>query len=144
MWRTLYSGQLSIERIIFRSQFTLLPRIDVSIAETPNNRSYKTFIVRNLYTFYIRQCFPVSFKFSLIIMLYFSQFNGIFVLTSMVDAFPSVAKMSKAQLDRDINMDIIMEISVVYDHLFFIVRISTNCSNEVNGICLDWLSFGFQ
>ena len=32
--------------------------------------------------------------------------------------FP-VAKMSKAQLDRDINMDTIMEISVVYDHLFF-------------------------
>ena len=38
--------------IIFRSRFTLTPRTDLSIADTPNSRLYKTF-VRILYFFTI-------------------------------------------------------------------------------------------
>ena len=85
-----------------RSQFTLSPRTDLSIADMPINRLYKTFLLRNLYTFYCRQCFTVSLKFSLILFYFFSQVNGIFrsikikirrdfqsVFTSMVDTFPS-------------------------------------------------------
>ena len=42
---------------------------------TPNNRPYKTFLVGNLYTFYLRKCFAVLFKFSSIcVFLFFSQF----------------------------------------------------------------------
>ena len=71
--------------------------------DTRNNRPYKTFLERNLYTFYFRQCFTVSFKFSLIfVILVFSQLNGIYrsirmkiswdfqsIFISMVEAFPS-------------------------------------------------------
>ena len=49
--------------VIFRSQFTLPPITDLSIADTPNNRAFKTFSVRNLYTFYFTQCFMVSLRF---------------------------------------------------------------------------------
>ena len=95
---TLYSRYLSIADIIFRSQFTLPPITDLSIADAPNNRPYKTFLVRNLYAFYFRQFFTVSLKFSSIfVFLFFSQFNNLFRFITiktrgdftMVDAFPS-------------------------------------------------------
>ena len=87
--------------IIFRSQFTLSPASDPSIAATHNSRQYQTFLVRNLYTFYFRQCSTVSFKLSWIfVTLFFSQFNGQFrytkikiprdlksLFTSIVDVF---------------------------------------------------------
>ena len=38
MYRTLYSGDLSIVDIIFSSQLTSLPRTDLSIADTANIR----------------------------------------------------------------------------------------------------------
>ena len=63
--------------IILRSQLTLLPRTDLSIAG--GHVQYKAFLPRNLYTFYFRQFFTVSFKFSSIfVILLFSQFNGLF------------------------------------------------------------------
>ena len=95
--------------------------------DTPNNRLYKIFLVRNLKTSYFRNCFTVSFKISWVfVILFFIQFNDLFrstkikirrnfqsVFTSMVDALP-VPKMSKAKWDRDRNMDAIMEIYVAH------------------------------
>ena len=84
MKQTIYSGHLSIEDIIFKSQFTLPFRIDLSIADKPNNSPYKTFLVRNLYTFYFRQHFKVSRKFSSIFILLFSQFIKLFRSIKMI------------------------------------------------------------
>ena len=63
MQRTLYSGHFLIEDIIFRSQFTLPPRTDLSIADTPKKRPNMTFLVTSLYVFYFRRFlrFPLSF-----------------------------------------------------------------------------------
>ena len=127
MLRTHYRVHLSISGIIFRCQFTLPPRTDLSIADTTNSRLYETFLGRNLYTFCFRQCFTVSFKFSMIfVILFFSQFNGLFRSIKMkiqrdfspysppwLTFFP-VAKMIKAQWGRDSNTNAIMEISVAY------------------------------
>ena len=119
---TLYSGYLSIADIIFRSQFTLPPITDLSIADAPNNRPYKTFLVRNLYAFYFRQFFTVSHKFSSIFVFYFLAslitFSGSLQLklagTSLwLTSFP-VAKMSKVEWERDRNMNTIIEISVAH------------------------------
>ena len=119
MQRTLYSGHLSIADIIFRSQLTLPSRTDHSIADTPNNRPYKTFLVRNLYTFYFGQCFTILFDFfSIFVRLFRSikmkncrYFQSVF--TSMIDVFSSCEDVS-AQWDKDRNMDIIMEISAAH------------------------------
>ena len=78
---------------IFRFQFILRSRTDFSIADTLNNGSYKTFLVRSLYTFYIL-CFTVSSKFSSILVIIF--FASLMVLsdpfTSMVDVLPRCSK----------------------------------------------------
>ena len=90
-------------------RFTSPPRTDFSVSNTPNNRSYKTF-VRSLFTFYFRQCFTVSFKFSSSLLFYFlSQFNNFFrfmkmkilgnfqsVFTSMVDTYPNCKDVQSA------------------------------------------------
>ena len=121
MWRTLYSGHLSIADIIFRSEFTLPPRTDLPIANTPNNRPY---IRHSLYVFCLRQCFTVSFKFSSIfIILFFSKINVLFrftkiklrrdfrsVLAFMVDAFPNCKNVQSTTGGR--IMDTIIEIFV--------------------------------
>ena len=74
-----------------------------------------------------RQCFTVSFKFSMIlVILFFSQLNGLFRSIKMkiqrdfspysppwLTCFP-VAKMINAQWGRDRNTNTIMEISVAY------------------------------
>ena len=79
MKRILYSGYLPIADISFWFQITLPPEIDLFIADTPNSRSYKTFLVKNLHMFYIGQCLIVSFKFfSFFVVLFFGQFNGLF------------------------------------------------------------------
>ena len=123
----LYSGHLSATDIIFRSQLTLPSRNDPSIANTPNNRPYKTFLVRNLPKFYFGQCFTISFKFSSIfIILFLGEFNGLFrsikmkncryfksVFTSMIDVFSSFKDVN-AQWDKGRNTNTIMEISVVH------------------------------
>ena len=104
-----YSGYLSTVDIVFRFQLTIPPITELSIAETPNNRSCKTFLVRNFYTFYFRQSFTAQLKFpSMFVSLFLWQFDGLFRFTKMkfirdflyafkfmVDAFPE-AKMSKA------------------------------------------------
>ena len=127
MYWTLYSGHLCIVDIIFNYQFTLPLSAYLSIADTPNNMSYKAVLLRKLYTFYFWQCFTVSTECSSIFfILSFSQFIGLArsikmkirwnfqsVFTSMVDAFPSW-KMFKAQWARDKNMDTIIEISVAH------------------------------
>ena len=111
MQRTLYSGHLSVEGIIF-SPNSNYPLELTSLQQTrPRNFtwsileyfvSYKTFLVRNSYTFYFRQCYTVSFNFSSIFVIFFSQLNGISrsvkmkirgdsqsVFISMADVFPS-------------------------------------------------------
>ena len=91
--RILYSKHLFITGSIFRFQFILRSRTDFSIADTLNNGSYKTFLVRYLYTFYIL-CFTVSSKFSSILVIIF--FASLMVLsdpfTSMVDVLPRCSK----------------------------------------------------
>ena len=88
---------------------------------------FETFLVRNLYTFYFRQCPTVSLKLSSIfVILFFSHFNGLFryikmkthrdfqsVFTSMVDAF-SNCKVVQSAMGRNRNIDTIMDISVAH------------------------------
>ena len=78
--KSLYSAHfitdLSMADIIFKSKFTLLPKTDLSIADTLNNRLCNTFLVRNVHIFYFKQCFTVFYGFSLIfVILFFSQFD---------------------------------------------------------------------
>ena len=49
----------------------------------------------------------------------------------IADAFPPVAKIYKAQLDRDRNMGTILKISVAHGQPFSAVRISTSHSNSI-------------
>ena len=56
---------------LLRSDIPIYPRADLTMADTPNNRSCKTFLVRNLYSSYFRQYFTVSFKFSSIFLILF-------------------------------------------------------------------------
>ena len=146
MQRRLYSGHLSIADVIFRSQFKLSPRTNFFIVDTPNNRSYKIFFVRNLYTFYFRQCFTDSFKFSSIFyILFFSQFNGLFrsikmeilsdfqsVFISMVDAFPSCkdlqSTMGQGQKHGYKHGVILWH---MVNNFFFTVRINANHTNSI-------------
>ena len=158
MQRTLYSGHLSIADIIFRNQFKIPFRTDLSIADTPNNKPCKTFLARNLYKFYLRQCFTVSLKLSLLfVILFFGQFNDLFGPQKWkFTAFSSpysppwlvhfpVGKMSKTQLGRIRDMDTIMKISVAYGQpLFFIVRILANHSNCIFVHFLGWFFLAMQ
>ena len=115
MQRTLYSGHLSQPTTFLGPNSHYLCR-----ADTLNNRQYKTFLVRNLYVFYFRQCFAALFKFSSIfVILFFSKINALFrskipYSPPQLTGFP-VAKMSEAQWVRDRNMNTIMDISVAYD-----------------------------
>ena len=130
--KRLCKGQIiveTIEDIICSSQFTFPPRTNLSKVYTPNNKPYKIFLVRNLYAFYFRLCFTVSLKFSSIFTLFSSQPTGLFRPIEMktlrdfqsvlipVQDFSSLqsliffpyATMSKAQWDRDKDIDTIME-----------------------------------
>ena len=118
MRRILYSGHVSIAKVIYRSQFTLPPRIDLSIADKPNSRPYKTFLIRNLYRFYFRQCATVLLSFLRSLLFYFlaslmaffgslkikicKDFHAI--LNSMVNTFPS-CKDVLSTMGRDRNID---------------------------------------
>ena len=62
-----------IADIIFGSQFTVTPWTDLSVVDSSNNRPYKTFLVRNLYIFYFRQSFTVSFTFSPILITFLAS-----------------------------------------------------------------------
>ena len=120
-----YSGHPGT--FIFRSQLTLPSRNDPFIVDTPNNRPYKTFLIRNLHKFYFGQCFTISFKFSSIfISLFWGEFNGLFrsikmkncryfqsVFTSMIDVFSS-CKDVNVQWDKNRDTDTNMEISVAH------------------------------
>ena len=52
-----FIANTSLNCVIFRSQLTLPTRTDLSIAEKPNKRSCKTFLVSNLYTSCLLQDF---------------------------------------------------------------------------------------
>ena len=101
IWRTLYSRHLSI-------------------AGKRNNRPYKTFPARNMYMFYFRQVFTVSFRFFFIfVVLFFSQLKWKLAWISRLCSSPwltcfSVVKMPKAKWSRDINLNMIMEISAAH------------------------------
>ena len=126
----LYSGHISRVDIIFMFQFTLPPRTDLFIADTPNSRPYKTLLVKNMHTFYFGQCFAVSFRFSsILVILFFSQFNGFFrykiagIFSSNLPPWLTrflVAKMSKAQWSRDTNIETIMHISIAHGQLLLL------------------------
>ena len=121
-----YSGYLSTVDIVFRFQLTIPPITELSIAETPNNRSCKTFLVRNFYTFYFRQSFTAQLKFpSMFVSLFLWQFDGLFRFTKMkfirdflyafkfmVDAFP---RGKDVHGDRARNINTIMETSAAHD-----------------------------
>ena len=150
MQRALYSGYLSIANIIFRSQFTLPPSTDISITDKFDSRPYKTFFVRNLYTFYFKQ-YLVSFKlFSIVVILFFSQSNGIFRYIKMkigkensppqLTRFP-VAKMFKAQWGRDANMDAIMEISASHGQPALVYSENQYQPQQQHFCPFRWLAF---
>ena len=89
-----------------------LSKTSLCRVDTPNNRQYKTFLIRNLYTFYFRQCFAASFKFLQSVILFFNFLaslmaffrsikmkicrNSQSVFTSMVDWFPSCKDVQSA------------------------------------------------
>ena len=137
----LYSGHLSIADIIFRSQLTLSSRTDPSIADTSNNRSYKTFLVRDLHKFSFGQCFIISFKFSSIFtILFLREFNGLFSSIKMkhcrysppwLTCFP-VAKMSMRIGTRiELRIQLWRFLLHVKNDLFFTVWISTRHRNSI-------------
>ena len=91
--KPLYSAHfitdLSMADIIFKSKITLLPRTDLSIADTLNNRLCNTFIVRNVRIFY----------FIIYILLFYNvlQFSMSFLwsllfyfLASLIPSFKSI------------------------------------------------------
>ena len=135
-------------------RFTSPPRTDFSVSDTPNNRSYKTF-VRSLYTFYFRQCFTVSFKFSSSLLFhFFSQFNSFFrfikmkilgnfqsVFTSMVDTYPNCKDVQSA-IGHTIT-EIFFCLHMAY-HLFFIVRINAHYRNSILVLFVGSLFHAFQ
>ena len=141
--------------IIFRSKFTLLPRTNLSIGDMSNNRPYKTFFVRNLYTVYFKQCFTVLSKFSSIFfILVFSQINCFFrftkikmcrdfqsIFTSMVDAFPSCKDIQSAATET--WMQSWRFLLHMTSHLFT-VRISMNHSNSILFHFAGWLFHSLQ
>ena len=125
MQRTLYSGLLSIADVIFGSQLILHPTIGLSIADTSNIRlllqeihfpsdnvlQFRSSFLRYLLSYFLaslmafsgpskfRNCKSVGIS---------SPYSSLWLM------FIPVAKMSKAQQDRDRNMDTIMVISVVH------------------------------
>ena len=155
MQRTLYSKHFCIVGIIFRSQFTLFPRTDLSVTGTPDSWPYKTFLIRNLYTFCFRQCFKLS---SINVTLIFSQFNGFFrhinikifrdfqsVYTSMVDTFPRYKDVQKALVHgqkHGCNHGYFC--LHMANHLLFTVKISTNQSNNILVHSVAWFFHTLQ
>ena len=98
--KSLRSGHF-IADIIFKYQYISPPRNDLSIADTPNNRTYKKFLIRLLYTFYFRQFLQFHLIFLRSLSFYFltslmalsikNQISRDFqsVFASMIDAFLS-------------------------------------------------------
>ena len=143
MQRTLYRVRLSIADIIFRSQFTLPPKL------TPLQRTYpitgrKTFLVRNLYTYYFKQSFIVSLKFSSIIVILFT-FSGsqreIFAGISSLHSPPWLTRftfenMSKAQRNRD-RRDALLHMA----NYFFFYSENQYKPQQQYSLPLRWLTF---
>ena len=127
MWRTLYSEHLSIVDIIFRSQLTLPPRTDLSIADTSNIRHFLQeicihFTLDNVLQFRLSFLRSLLFYFLATLMAFSvpwkcrdCKFVGISSPYSSLwlTCFPA-AKMPKAKCGRDRTMDTIMEISVAH------------------------------
>ena len=124
--RTLYSGHLSIVDIIFSSQLKLPPRTNLSIADTSNIRHFLQelcihFTLDNVLQFCLSSLRSLLFYFLASLMAFSGpwkcrdyKFVGISSpYSSLWLTYFPVAKMSKAQWDRDRTMDTIMEISVV-------------------------------
>ena len=91
MQQTLYRVHLSIVDVIFRSQFTLPLKL-TPLQRTHPITSRQIFLVRNLYTYYFKQSFIVSLKFfSIIFILFFSQFNDISFSILTIEKNPGIS-----------------------------------------------------
>ena len=112
---------------IFRSQLTLPPRTDLSIADTSNIRHFLQkicihFTLDNVLQFRLSFLWPLSFYFLASLMTFsvlwkcrdckFPRISSPY-WSLWLTRFP-VAKMPKAQWDRERNMDAIMEISFAW------------------------------
>ena len=153
MQRTLYSGHLSIVAIIFSSQPKLPPRTNLSIADTSNIRHFLKeicihFTLDNVLQFCLSSLRSLLFYFLGSLMAFSGpwkcmdyKFVGISSpYSSLWLTYFPVAKMSKAQWDRDRTMDTIMEFLSNKDNRFpFTVRIRTNHRNSVLVNFVDWL-----
>ena len=129
---------MTVKLSYHRFQFALLPRTDLCITDTPNNRPYKTFLVRNLYKFYFRQCYTISFKFSLIfITLFCSQFNG-----WRVSRLQRCPKRNWAGIRTRIQSRRFL--LHMFNHLFCKVRISINHSISILVHFVGWLFHTLQ
>ena len=127
--------------------------------DTSNSRPYKTFLVRNLYTFYFRPGFTVSFKFSSIFILFLSLFNEWpfqFHKNENLQGFPvhihlhgwcvsqlqRCLKRNEAEIETCIQS--LMFLLHIANHLFLTVRISTNNSNSILVHFVGWLFHPLQ
>ena len=124
LW-TLYSKQLYTVDIIFRSQLTLPPGTEFSIADTSNIRHFLlemciNFTLGNVLQFHLSFLRSLVFYFLASLMAFSGQwkcryckFAEISCLYSSLwlTCFP-VAKMSKAQWDRDTKMDTKMDLDI--------------------------------
>ena len=155
MQRTFYSRHLSIVDIIFRAQLTLLPRTDLSIADTSN---IKHFVKK----YYFGQCFTVSFKFSSIfVVLLFQpvqwpfQFHenvGIVILQEFpvrIHRYGScVFQLQRCPKFNVTGIEIWIQswrfLLHMDNHFSSTVRISTNQRNSILVHFVDWLFHGLK
>ena len=117
---------------------------------TLNNRSYKTFLVKNFYIFYFPQCDTVPFTFSSIyVILCFSHLNNLVRpikmeicsdITYTVDAFPGCkdvpSVMGEGTETWIQSWRILLHIA---NHLFFTVRISKSNNNCILIHFVGWV-----
>ena len=154
MQQTLYRVHLSIVDVIFRSQFTLPLKL-TPLQRTHPITSRQIFLVRNLYTYYFKQSFIVSLKFfSIIFILFFSQFNDIFrlakrnirrdfqsVFTSVVDTFHICkyvqSATEQAQKHGYYHGDVLLQMA---NHFFFYSENQYQPQQQYS-LPLHWLTF---
>ena len=139
--------------IPFRSQLTLIPRTDLSIADASNIWHFLKnicihFSLDNVLQFRLSFLRSLLFYFSAILMAFSGpwkcrgfKFVGIFSPYSSLwlTCFP-VAKMFKAQWDRDRNLDIIIEISVVHGQPLLLYSENWREPRKQRSCPLNWLA----
>ena len=135
--------------IIFRSQLTLAPRTDVSIADTFNLRLFLQEICIHFtleYGLHFDLCyftflatlmsFPVPWKCRNCRFVGISSPYSSLWLTCFL-----VAKMPKAQWDMDRNMDTIMDISVAHGQPLLLFSENSYEPKKQHSCPLPWLAF---